>query len=395
MKMWETWAEWIEEGYTNPPTPKPVPTPSPTPSPISRVVVEITVFGTLQIDNLDAPSAFDPEAWIKLKNVMLSTISGVMAKSSMVHAALEVKVSTYAGLAFPITANRRKLVADGQGEYDDPKNHQAKPVSRRRKVVGMSQMLQFELVIPAWCDDYCQFASQTGFTGMLAFDDVKADFLDFINTGVFSSTLDSMGSAYGVIDGTAVAPTVISGTLDYRGATESDITWTPTFNPTVAMPTQFPTWSPSLSPERSPTKSPSEAPTTGAPTSVPSTICSALKWHYNGSGGCTNNEDYPSLWDMVPSIGSKFLYASLGECCQANNLETCIVLETCDLEAVSCVATGNNVYHPTTPAERACRNNKNYPDGWNYVDGFLFLSAEECCATYYDDGLCFIKNDCN
>ncbi|KAL7531764.1 hypothetical protein ACHAXR_004218 [Thalassiosira sp. AJA248-18] len=403
------------------PTREPVPTDLPTLSPISGIVVEITVFGSMQIENVAVPSS-NSQDWPKLKNVLMSTISSVMAKSPICHPGLTVTLSTYAGQSFPYWLRRRQLLDKGGGynaNYGDEVENEAdndQEIIEARQLpspsslmsqaderrLAVSQTLQFEMTIPTRCDDECQLA--TGHVGKLAFDELEDHFLRYIDTGAFSYTLKTFGAAWYLIDdddGSYESPSIISGTLSYRMGVKSDVTWVPTFMPTVATATEIPTYFPTGGPTNGPSGSPmaaTAAPTTHEPTSSPTTVCSAFKWHYGGGDvGCTNSPEYPALWDLEPTIGSRFLFDTLEDCCYANTPEACTVTETCEVtnyaQTFYCDLTGRK-YHPTTPSERTCTNSKDYPSAWNNSDRFLFVSAEECCESYYSDGLCLIKNAC-
>jgi len=55
-------------------------------------------------------------------------------------------------------------------------------------------------------------------------------------------------------------------------------------------------------------------------------------------------------------------------------------------------------YHPTNVQVRKCTNNELYPALWNsesMQDKYLFETAKECCATFYNDGSCLVDNVCS
>mmetsp|Transcript_4903 Transcript_4903/g.11218 ORF Transcript_4903/g.11218 Transcript_4903/m.11218 type:complete len:906 (-) Transcript_4903:230-2947(-) len=378
-----------------------VPTPKPTSVFVPSTVVEITMWGTLQLGNLNVPSNNNSPKWSTLKDLLMKTISFVMAESPICHPGLRVELSTFAGKSFP--ARNRRL---DSGEIEDATTdtaHEKRP--RRATATAASQTLEFQMSIPAKCDASCQTAG--GYIGKLAFNDLEEHFQEYIESGATSNTLVMIGESYGLIyedDEESEAPFVSSGTLSYRHAVESDITWMPTFNPTIMNPTFnptiliVPTGNPSE--ESTGTMSPTQNPTNSEePTSSPTTACSTLTWHYLGDGECTNSQNYPELWDNEPSIGSYFLFDTLEECCSDKSPEQCIVTDTCtdndsnSMPIVYCDMT-TMLYHPTTPGQRTCTNSKDYPNAWDDSDGFLFVTAADCCAEYYNDELCLIKDVC-
>jgi len=393
------------EGITSPPVGTPTLAPSPIPSteiPVPDTVVEISTYGSLRIEYLEVSSR-DSGGRSKLKDALTATLYSVMVSSPMVHSNLAVMLSSYGGQSFPSSADRTLIGEVHQkryyGEFENDEANQrnvpsSKSVTNRR--LSVAQTLQFEMIIPARCNERCQTAR--GHTGMVAFNEIKSHFEEYVTGGVLSSSLTAMGISYGLLTEESEHPYVVSGTLSYRFGSVSSATWTPTFYPTVALPTVSPTMDPTENPTEEVilTLSPSSAPDTGEPTAIPTAACSMLRWHYGGEGICTNNPNYPRLWDLRPDIGARFLYASLEECCAANSPEGCFVSDTCEVASTSSITycdARSMMYHPTTPSKRTCTNSKEYPAAWDHNDGFLFVSPQDCCAAYYS-GECYIKNVC-
>lgn len=370
--------EGLADGETHRPTEKP------TPSPIDDNMIEITMLGSLTISKLDVPSSWDSSDWPKLRTVLIQTIMSVMTKSLICHPGLVVKVSTYGMQPFPLqnTSGKKKRNRNRQG---------------RRNLQAASNQLSFEMTVPTKCDEDCQLAR--GHLGMRAFDELYEHFSVYINLGLFSSTLKMIGLASGFL-GADDAPTVTSGTLSYRQAVLSSITWVPTFNPTIVMPTSSPTLSPTGSPteEIVVTNLPSISPSSGTPTISPTTTCSVLKWHYGGDTiGCTDNQNYPDIWDTIPALGASLLFNNLEACCLQHGSAMCLVSHTCLVEGTTyCGAMGDRKrFHPTSPEKRMCSSDKNYPPVWDTLGNmFLFNTPEHCCAEYYSDGRCFVSDPC-
>lgn len=220
-----------------------------------------------------------------------------------------------------------------------------------------------------------------------------------------SSTLATTGYAYDLIDMEEEAPKASSGTLTYSQGVESAMTWVPTFMPTTEVPTPRPivTLTPTLSPTEDPTEKTTEEPTffptTHEPSLSPTKVCMAHKWSYKGDSRCTNSQNYPKLWDIEPWIGDYFLFDTFEDCCATKSPEQCIESNVCeDTPAATVLYCRDNVamYHPTTPNERTCTNSKDYPVAWDqHSDRFLSVSAQDCCAKFYSDGTCFIKDVCS
>jgi len=57
-----------------------------------------------------------------------------------------------------------------------------------------------------------------------------------------------------------------------------------------------------------------------------------------------------------------------------------------------------NKYHPTSVLIRKCSNNEMFPALWNQPsmrETYLFTTADECCAAFYNDGSCEVDNICS
>jgi len=379
--------------------PTPIPT---TPLPVSDTVVEINMWGSMQVEHVSVPATNDPEEWYALEDLFVKSVHSVMTECPICHPGLSVTASLFGGRAFPSSRNRR--LSSGEGDdADNVEDEEATsfPLAKKREKrrATAASELKFEMTIPARCDDSCQ--SAMGHPGVGAFDEIESHFREYIQVGMVDSTLALFGAALGLLEegdeSSREAPHVSSGTLTYRRGTPSTITWVPTFMPTVEMPTVSPTLGPTGNPTVSPTPAPT--PNSDEPTTSPTTACSALRWHYANHGECINDPDYPRLWDVRPEMGARFLYDSAESCCVRNSHpEWCILTDSCDTGVVTvpmfyCIAREMK-YHPTSPGERTCTNNEEYPAAWRGNDKFLFESAQDCCAAYYGDGLCFIKNVC-
>ena len=111
------------------------------------------------------------------------------------------------------------------------------------------------------------------------------------------------------------------------------------------------------------------------------------------------SRNYPSLWDVEPWIGKHFLFDTLEDCCAAKSPALCVESNVCEVtsaETFSYCRKSVTMYHPTTPEQRTCTNSQDYPIVWNeQSDRFLFVSAQDCCAQFYSDGVCFIKEVCS
>ena len=380
--------------------------PSPTPEPAPDTVVDISVHGTLQVGNLEVPAGYYAEEWPVLKNVLVNTLVSVMMESPICHPGMSVELTTFGGQMFP---HARRLsegekMNDGNNQEIQDELYDATNIvtnakggqSLRRAATAATQTLRFTMTIPTRCNEACQMAR--GHVGKLAFNELEEHFLYYIEEGVASSTLEMIGHQYGIAINRGNEPFLDSGRLTYYSGVVSSVTWIPTWQPTGEMPTYVPTSEPTENPSETPISSePTPALTSEEPTSSPTTACSSLKWHYSGEyGGCSNDPDYPVLWDINPVMGAYFLFDSVEECCRAKS-PLCMVKDICipRYELMYCeYETEIRMYHPTTPERRACTNNRNYPPAWDHFEGFLFEDAADCCAEYYDDGLCLIRDVC-
>ncbi|KAL7543342.1 hypothetical protein ACHAXR_012659 [Thalassiosira sp. AJA248-18] len=176
--------------------------------------------------------------------------------------------------------------------------------------------------------------------------------------------------------------------ISWKSYSECASTAFPTDTPTIAPSTPQPT----SKPTKRPTHEPSPLSSTMEPTPSPVTECSASRWYYKRENDlCTNDSLYPSLWNIEPALGSKFLFDTVDGCCAANSPGICSVKDKCDYEWPPYC---DGMYHPTTPALRICSNDGFYPVAWNNDPEFMFQSREECCKSFYGDGLCLIKDAC-
>ena len=402
------------------------PTLLPTLSPVlPDTIVDITMYGTLDIYNL--PSLGYTDRQLKsLKQVFEETLTLVYSHSHLVHPTeIDVNLIMYGYTSLRnsrrVQVRERELGSlmeevehNSDDEMDNTNNkdeHAQRQEGRRAftsSYEGTPQTLAYELKAPIRCDYKCQRLT-IGHPGQRAFDELEKQYQQYIETGVLSSSLNTVGKKYDYYlpifdtskNNNEDAPLVSSGTLSYRLGAESDVTWVPTLTPTM-----HPSNSLIPKPSTSPTSSyePSSKPSAVAsdvPSSLPTTECSALKWHYiqGPTGTCTNSPNYPSLWDVDPTIGSYFLFSSLEECCYSKSPDMCIVSETCLdydlLKPTSYCDLKELKYHPTTPSERTCTNSEEYPPAWDGMDGtFMFDDPVDCCTKYYPTGMCLIKSIC-
>ncbi|KAL7469817.1 hypothetical protein ACHAXS_010066 [Conticribra weissflogii] len=198
-------------------------------------------------------------------------------------------------------------------------------------------------------------------------------------------------------------------------------TKSPTFSPTSAptsAPTPSPTSPPTSMPTANPTKAPTNAPTsvpTNAPTSpavVPTTTTTTTSttsttttskleycdnWHPKSDySGCTNNPNYPSLWDD-PSVKHIYHFNSHLECCEGffntDDESSCTKLDMCK-NPPPCE---ERKWHPTSNLS-ACSNSLDYPADWDHPHvsgGFLFSDPMECCNKFFKNvANCVMEDDC-
>lgn len=354
-------------------------------SQIPDKIVEISIYGSISLQLSIIPKYNSRDDWSTLKNVLMKTITLVMLKSPIAAQGIVVELLTFAGQSFQYRFRRRL----GESAIEDEINEVALSSlrSRAERRASSSQLLQFEMTIPARCTAACQFAG--GHLGQDAFYELESHLEYYVTSGVFSSVLTNMGKSSGLFS----EADATSGTLAYRSAIESSVTFIPTWSPTEEPPpTSIPTLSPSatLNPSGGPTESPSfqpiGPPPTNEPTSRPTTECSASKWYYKiGQDLCTNDSSYPSLWE-----GTNLLFDAVDECCAAHSPGTCAVKDVCEMQISYC----GGLYHPTTPFLRTCTNHYKYPPAWNNNPKFTFRSAEQCCEAFYGDDLCLMKDAC-
>jgi len=56
------------------------------------------------------------------------------------------------------------------------------------------------------------------------------------------------------------------------------------------------------------------------------------------------------------------------------------------------------MYHPRSVEDRTCSNDRDYPEMWDrpgMIAKYLLTSADQCCASFYDDGPCNVVNVCS
>lgn len=334
----------------------------------------------MEMEHMGGPGEYGAEM---LRGVFVNAIAKVMVQSPICHPDIAVVLTTWAGEAF------RRLEAEDRATRDAPAGLGGGGAQRR----AAAKTLQFEMTVHAVCDGECQAAR--GPRGKLAFNELAEHFAHYIDSGAMTSMLHIVAAEWGLLVDNGEddpSPVVIAGSLTYGSGAKSDVTWVPTSSPTASVPSKAPTSSPTTSPT---TAAPSTAPTTDAPTPAPTTTCATFRWHYAGDRGCTNDQDYPLLWKQDPEVGSYFLFDTLEECCAANSPVRCVVTDVCDevYTPKACVD-GDFLFHPTTPEQSVCANGGNHPPGWTVGNGFLFDYSWNCCASYYGNTLCLIKNVC-
>jgi len=111
---------------------------------------------------------------------------------------------------------------------------------------------------------------------------------------------------------------------------------------------------------------------------------------------CTNDGDYPELWES-PGMRATYLLASSDRCCAAFYDDgPCNVVNVCSAgnkpEAPAAAKDcAERKWHPITAKDRICTNAEAYPPLWDtppYSERYLSGSAEECCEEFYGDGIC-------
>lgn len=111
---------------------------------------------------------------------------------------------------------------------------------------------------------------------------------------------------------------------------------------------------------------------------------------------CSNDEDYPELWDK-PSMRAIYFFTSADECCGAFYSDgTCNVVNVCSAEYEPTITTAaqecrERKWHPITAKDRICTNAEDYPPLWDtppHSEEYLLSSAEKCCQEFYGDGTC-------
>ena len=190
------------------------PTLLPTLSPVlPDTIVEITMYGTLDIYNL--PSlGYDDRQLKSLKKVFEEMLTLVMSHSHLVHPTeIDVNLLMY---GYTSLRNSRRVLGERElgslveemehnnsDEMDNNNNddeHAQRQVEGRRRAFTSSygttpQTLAYEMKAPIRCDYKCQRLI-IGHPGQRAFYELEKQYQQYIETGIMSSSLNTVGKKY-------------------------------------------------------------------------------------------------------------------------------------------------------------------------------------------------------